>query len=219
MNKICHDYISYILLENPMIEDIILPHNQKINKYSFLQKTSQILPFIDKKQWKYPISFMCVYFYDGIFGGSQKFDNDMYRLCDIIDDKINEQKQNHDNNGKTSYGELLEILLKICILYQNTYLSKNEDSVTYKTTSFNIDNILQLIESKDNIQGIYFNGYNKIKKTYNFYSSIDNIIEKSCKGRRTNDNQKYILTIYFEILLIITNTYNNHIKELYCNEW
>lgn len=218
-----HDYTEYIFLNAPLIENIILPYNQKVNKYAFLSKASQIEAFYNQDNYKCPLPIVSTYVMDmSPFNEKQLYSNDIYRFCDIIDEEIETLTKKCQNGSSPQYESLFEILIKICILYENAYLCRKEDTISYKTTSLNIDHILWMFENGTNIQGIRCKGYRPAQKTFDFYFGMNNIIKdirSNSKFFNENKYSKYLFSIYLEILLLITYTYNEHIKRLYCNEW
>lgn len=231
METKCHDYMEYIFYRNPSIEDILLPYNKKINKYAFLIKTAPIISFINRARFKYPFSIVCVaYNLEKVFNNKLSYDNDMMQLYNSINDQLIELQDNYTDNKNVNYNKLAELFIKIGTLYENIYLCKNGERISCKTVSFKINDVLLYIENTYNIPGIIYNGYDTTAKKYNFSNSIANITDNLRtyyddyvlaiinKSKLEKLEERFFM-FYFEILLLVANTYNEHIKEQYCNEW
>ncbi len=122
------------------------------------------------------------------------------------------------------------------IILENIYLSKEAEIIAYKTASYNIEHVLSIFETRAEVKGIIEHGYTE-QRTYDFELSVTNIVNNFQKSymdhHSTSTNFKEMFKkleailalekepkiVYFEILLLVANTYNTYIKELYCNEW
>lgn len=227
MNCMRYDYITYMLMNKPSIEYIALPYGAKINKYEFLYKASQIMPFFNEENNNLIYS-------DTISLGLNMFnslDNDVYQLYSSIKNIIDNQHKKYDS--------LTDALIKFAILCENAYLCQHDNVITCKATTFNIDHVLYFLENQISFKGLINYEINK----HNFNYVMNGIIYSFLLQNRsvfTIDTRtatpdtvmhgynnlpiKYPPTeqfsmVYLELLLLVANTYNNHIKELYCNEW
>lgn len=224
MDENYRNYMTYILGKNKDIEDVLLPYGQRINKYDFISLASQILPFN-----RCPVSFIIDIFKDN-FIADRSYDNEMMKLCNTVIKQTGEWIYDFD--------VLSDILIKISIIFENIYLNKHNEMIVYKTASYNIDHILSILEAQFKVKGIMRRDYTYIdNKTYDFDFSMSNIVddfqkyyEDRCSTstdlKEMSKRLEAILALenepkiaYFEILLLVANTYNTYIKELYCNEW
>lgn len=130
---------------------------------------------------------------------------------------------------------MTEVLLKFSILCENINENYLNNAISYKTSVFKIDNVLNIIEHKLNINGVMsdINGifldesFNNLQVMYEKYimSKNDNDstkailrLSKLFKSMQLKEElRKYFEIIYFEILLLTANTYNEYIKEQYSN--
>ena len=208
--------------KNKDIEDVLLPYGQKINKYDFISLASQILPFGN-------CSFISMHsIFENTFMTDQSYDTKMTKICNTVRKQLDEWIYNYDT--------ISDILIKMSIILENIYLSKETETIAYKTTSYNIEHVLSIFETRSEVKGIIEHGYTEQGK-YDFELSVTNIVNNFQKSymdhhstsadlKETIKRLKAILTlekepqiVYFEILLLVANTYNTYIKELYCNEW
>lgn len=214
-----HDFMSYIFSENPSIENVLFLNDQKINKYEFIFRSCQIMPFGSKlKDDEYPLSVAAVsYTFNNACIKSCPYDNDIKQLYEIVREQIKALKKEY------VYDLFFDTLIKMSIVLENNYLCKDKKVITYKSDSFNIDHVLYFVEERLDIMGIREAGHNKTRNTYNFYSGMNTLIRRlhlADTNYYSNINlNSNFYTILFEILLLLTNTYNEHMKELYCNEW
>lgn len=227
MNYMRYDYITYMLMNKPSIEYIALPYGAKINKYAFLYKASQIMPFFNEKNNNLIYS-------DTISLGLNMFnslDNDVYQLYSSIKSII--------DNQHIKYDSLTNALIKFAILCENAYLCRHDNVITCKATTFNIDHVLYFLESQSSFQGLINYEINKHDFNYVMNVIIHSFLLKN-RSVFTIDTMattfdtlvhgynnlpieypptEQFSMVYLELLLLVANTYNNHIKELYCNEW
>lgn len=216
-----HNYMSYILGELFLVDDILLPYNQKVNKYDFLIEVSQIFLIYKSEYCKFPNNFINDILKKLI--SNYTCDNDIKKLCDIINSRVTEQEK------KYTYDKVTDILIRTAIVIENLYLCRSEQLITYKTSSFDINHVLWFIERQLNLNGIRNSGYDKAKKTYDFYNAIETIqtnfhehikewhvaFIRSMKDAKGNDLDNEFNYIYLEVLLLIANTY---IEEVCYNE-
>ena len=222
MDENYRNYMTYILGKNKDIEDVLLPYGQKINKYDFISLASQILPFGN-------CSFISMHsIFENTFMTDQSYDPKMTKICNTVRKQLDEWIYNYDT--------ISDILIKMSIILENIYLSKKTETIAYKTTSYNIEHVLSIFETRSEVKGIIEHGYTEQGK-YDFELSVTNIVNNFQKSYMDHHSTsadlkemfkrlKAILTlekepqiVYFEILLLVANTYNTYIKELYCNEW
>lgn len=236
MFAIYHDYFSYIFSENPSIEEILLPYGNKMNKYEFL---SRVYPLFAFKPENNELDFQVFSYINTILNtivNKEQLDNDLAKLFKQITSEINELRLGAIMDS--DYNLLTDALLKFSILCENINMNYGSQIISYKTSSFKIDNVLNTIENKLNFKGIMSDKNNiflkgvfyKLKTLYN-----ENILNKADENATTRmivklsktlksfelekKLQKYYSIISCEILLIIANTYNEHIKEQHHNEW
>lgn len=222
MDKNYHNYMSHILGELFWVNDILLPHNQKVNKYDFLIEVSQIFLIYNSEDYMFPNNFINDILKKII--SNYTYDNDIKKLCDIINSRVTEQEK------KYTHDKVTDILIRTAIVIENLYLCRSEKLITYKTPSFDINHVLWFIERQLNFNGIANSGYDKTKKTYNFYNAIKTIqinfedhtkewymaFTKVMKDVKSDNLDIEFGNIYLEVLLLIANTY---IKEVCHNEW
>ena len=233
MNIKCHDYMEYIFYRNPLIENVLLPYGQEVNKYAFLIETSKIISFLDwnKNVFNYPFSIVCiVYNLEKVLNNELPYDNDIKQLYDSIYSQLAELQDNYTDNKSMNYNKLAGLFVEIGILYENIYLCKDDEDISCKELSFKINDVLLYIERKYNIRGILNGGYDATSKNYSFSRGINNIVNilrsyyddyilAIINKSKLEKLEERFFMFYFEILLLVTNTYNEHIKGLYCNEW
>ncbi|MCQ4775114.1 hypothetical protein NE634_15515 [Lacrimispora saccharolytica] len=231
------DYICYILKKYPKIDNIILPNKTFINKYNFLYEFYPILAAVEP-YWDESCALALesiTYVLKIISGNKEKYDKDLLLLHQIIKNKVKECKSISSNKESTLYQLLTEILIRISILCENIYLHGKQDGekILYKTSSYNIDHVLDVIEKRGN-KGIRFFCE---KNPYNFHNSMKNILDyiNNSYGQRqfgigklklsyspieTLDIRKYKCMIYCEALILLSNECDKQIqKELPYNEW
>ena len=218
MSNKYYDFMSYIFSENPLIEEVLFLSDQKVNKYEFMYKSCQIIPFGSKlKNEDYPLSVAAISYVFNNTCKSCSYDDDIKQLYGIVQKQIKMLKEEY------VYELLFDTLIKMSIVLENNYLCKDNKIINYKSSSFNIDHVLCFIEKRFDIMGIRKESYNKTRNTYNFYLGMNTLIRRLYIADTNyhsdiNLNSNFY-TILFEILLLLTNTYNEHMKELYCNEW
>lgn len=227
-----HDYMEYIFSTNPSIEYVILPHGRKMSKYRFLSKVYPLFAFV--------YGHDCVVFNYSFFNintllntvvDKEQLDDDLGKLFEQINLEINKLK--YENN--LNFNTMTEVLLKFSILCENINENYLNNAMSYKTSVFKIDNVLNTIEHKLNINGVMSdaNGIfldesiNNLQAMYEKYimSKNDNDstkaiqrLSKLFKSMQLKEElRRYFEIIYFEILLLTANTYNEHIKEQYSN--
>ena len=227
-----HDYMEYIFSTNPSIEYVILPHGRKMSKYRFLSKVYPLFAFV--------YGHDCVVFNYSFFNintllntvvDKEQLDDDLGKLFEQINLEINKLK--YENN--LNFNTMTEVLLKFSILCENINENYLNNAMSYKTSVFKIDNVLNTIEYKLNINGVMSdaNGIfldesiNNLQAMYEKYimSKNDNDstkaiqrLSKLFKSMQLKEElRRYFEIIYFEILLLTANTYNEHIKEQYSN--
>lgn len=227
-----HDYMEYIFSTNPSIEYVILPHGRKMSKYRFLSKVYPLFAFV--------YGHDCVVFNYSFFNintllntvvDKEQLDDDLGKLFEQINLEINKLK--YENN--LNFNTMTEVLLKFSILCENINENYLNNAMSYKTSVFKIDNVLKTIEHKLNINGVMSdaNGIfldesiNNLQAMYEKYimSKNDNDstkaiqrLSKLFKSMQLKEElRRYFEIIYFEILLLTANTYNEHIKEQYSN--
>lgn len=227
-----HDYMEYTFSTNPSIEYVILPHGRKMSKYRFLSKVYPLFAFV--------YGHDCVVFNYSFFNintllntvvDKEQLDDDLGKLFEQINLEINKLK--YENN--LNFNTMTEVLLKFSILCENINENYLNNAMSYKTSVFKIDNVLNTIEYKLNINGVMSdaNGIfldesiNNLQAMYEKYimSKNDNDstkaiqrLSKLFKSMQLKEElRRYFEIIYFEILLLTANTYNEHIKEQYSN--
>lgn len=231
------DYMEYIFSTNPSIEYVILPHGRKMSKYKFLSKVYPLFAFVygrDFAVFNYPVfnyPFFNINTTLNTVVNKEQLDDDLRKLFEQITSKIDELKY----KDKLNFNLMTEVLLKFSILCENINKDYLNNAVSYKTSVFKIDNVLNIIEHKLNINGIMSEtnsifldeSFNNLQVMYEKYilSKNDNNdvtkiaqISKAFKSMRLqNKLREYFEIIYFEILLLTANTYNEYIKEQYSN--
>ena len=233
------DYLGIFFTRNPYLKEILLPHNHTINKYTFLQKTYPLLTFSGEYlKNNFNLMFDCTNNVLSQVVEENMFDCDMQELYDQITSKISEQKNNFVVNSRFTFKVILETLIQISVLFENIYLAdrSNENTIKYKVSSFSIDHILAIIEMKCHIGGIQFGPdlltgmIEDMKGVYNNFSNNMNQFIEQFKYKydehasfgfsreyKLDEIKKTFLMLYFEILLLTANTYNEYIKEQYSN--
>ena len=229
-----HDYMEYIFSTNPSIEYVILPHGRRMSKYKFLSKVYPLSAFVygrDFVIFNNNYSFFNIGTILNTVINKEQLDDDLRKLFEQITSRINELKY----KDKLNFNLMTEVLLKFSILCENINKDYLNNDVSYKTSVFKIDNVLNIIEHKLNINGVMSNtngiflddSFNNLQVMYEKYilSNNDNNdvtklarISKAFKSMRLkNKLREYFEIIYFEILLLTANTYNEYIKEQYSN--
>lgn len=227
-----HDYMEYIFSTNPSIEYVILPHGRKMSKYKFLSKVYPLFAFVyghDFAVLNYP--FFNINTTINTVVNKEQLDDDLRKLFEQITSRIDELKY----KDKLNFNLMTEVLLKFSILCENINENYLNNAISYKTSVFKIDNVLNIIEHKLNINGVMsdINGifldesFNNLQVMYEKYimSKNDNDstkailrLSKLFKSMQLKEElRKYFEIIYFEILLLTANTYNEYIKEQYSN--
>lgn len=226
------DYMEYIFSTNPSIEYVILPHGRKMSKYKFLSKVYPLFAFVHDQDC--PI-------FNFLFGdigttlksvvNEEQLDDDLGKLFKQINLKIHDLGYKDELN----FNLMTELLLEFSVLCENINENHLNNTISYKTSVFKIDNVLKIIEHKLNINGVMsdtngmfldesFNNlqdiYKKciLSKNDNDNTTIIARMSKTLKSiRLQSELKKYFEIIYFEILLLTANTYNEYIKEQYSN--
>ena len=223
-------YINYILFkdydDNDLMKKITLPDGKKIDKYIFYSEIKKFLPYGVYLDTDNVMTIKCLKkaSKNFILNGKQ-MDEDINRLFKNIQSLVSEQSELLKNSDKLSYEKIYDILLKLSVLYENIYMSRqsNDTVIKYRTSSYELSHILSFVETIFNFKkiGIYNAGFNidKLMKKLHinflphiFYGPFLSILKKD------NFRQSFE-SIYFEILLLLTNEYNERLKEIYGNEW
>lgn len=226
---ICYDYIQKFLELNPKVTTISLPHNQKVDKYIFLREVyHRLIPF---KQYYFNYILWAIdsieRILQKILENDRPVDDEFYLLYESTLNKISLNRENALNKTGISYQLMLDILIKTAVLCENVYLAglDKTNAIYCQTSSYNIDHVLYVIESKFNLDGIYPTNE---RESYSFFRSITSLSKKIHQlyfssiflDSKQNILENIILMAYGEALILIANEHNKLLlKELSYNEW
>lgn len=210
------DYFIHILSNHPLIDEIPISNSEAVNKYVFLQKIYQNLPFAGEYVNKYKtLTFKSIknilFFIETL---SKDMDNDIWKLFSYIQDSISDEHDTFIKESKINYDTISAILLKLSILLQNIYNYKknNSSQLMYSTSSYTIDNVLCIIENLTQKGCIY-----KYKFEINNMNAITKDLRLCNRVNRNTDD--YFFVLYLEFLVLTFNAYNNELKEREQYEW
>ena len=209
------DYFMHIFLNNLFILEIPISEKCTVNKYTFLQKIYQNLPFTSYWTRNRSLTFKSMESISSFIEPlSSDMDNDIRRLYASTKNEISNEFNTFIKDSTVNFTTITNILFKLSILLQNIYIYKRDkcNIITYKTSSFKIETILWTIENLSGKQLIY---------SCRFDSKSMNAITQKLKAdnyakKNTDD---YFFTLYLEFLLLTFNAYNNEIKDYGKYEW
>lgn len=227
-----NDYIIYILRKYPSIKYIDLPYNNKIEKYLFLEDLFFIQPFMGKYQDYISLALDSIKkIFSQIIYRKQDADTNFCTLYNQIERQIKIFSGQKGDSSFKQYNSLSDLLIKIAIICENIYLNTEEKNTyfEFKTSSFDINHVLQLIEKKLFMKGIAFS--RKGEETYDYIKNLNNIRNRiftdywnlsyaTFKKLKQAELDSELYLFYGEALLLIANEYNKQVlNELPYSEW